>query len=115
MEHIPKIFIAFGSKFFTVLGDWAWVFIIVVALAAVVILNRGTIKDIFSVEKLRFYTKDHREFDSVFSDNIAVKTMIENGEEGFINCAHCKHLKSCKKCSEFDYDIAETVCGDFEL
>ena len=116
MEHIPKIFISFQNKFFSVLGAWAWVFALLAAVAVILlILNRRVIGEILSFDKPRFNTSNHRELDRAFSENKTVKDMLENGEGSLISCAHCKHLESCKKCSETDYDIAETVCGDFEL
>ncbi len=116
MEQIPKIFISFQSKIFSVLGQWSWLFILVIAaVVLLIVVNRNLIKDIVSAEKPRFYISDHHRFDSTFSENDMVKKMIENGEGNFINCAHCKHLAHCKKSSKTDYDIAETVCGDYTL
>ena len=105
------------SQIFSILADWAWIFIIILTVIAIlIILNRDIIKDIISSQSPRFrISEDCKKFDKTFERNQAVSRMIKNGETGFVNCAHCKHIKSCKKCSETDYDIADTVCGDYEL
>ncbi len=112
MKHIPTVFLSFQN----VLGQWAWVFILIIAAAVVLIIkNRNVIKDVLTAEKPRFHINDSREFEHAFSENDAVQKMMADGESNFVNCAHCKRLSNCKKCSESDYDIAETVCGEFEL
>ena len=116
MEHIPKIFLSFQSKIFSVLGQWSWVFILIVAAAVIlIILNSKTIKEVVAAEKTRFRIDNRREFEHTFSENALIKKMMADGESSFVSCAHCKHLENCKKCSKTDYDIAETVCGDFKL
>ncbi len=114
--HIP-VFLMTKNQIFSILADFAWIFIIILAvIAVVIILNRDVIKDIISSQNPRFrISEDRKKFDKTFENNQSVSQMINNGEAGFVNCAHCKHIKSCKKCSETDYDIADTVCGDYEL
>ena len=111
-----ELFLSHQHKLFSVLGRWAWVFVLLVLIVAVVlIINRKVIWEIFSSQNPRFYINERRTFEKTFSKNREVSRMIENGEENLICCSHCKHLESCSKCSKSDYDLGQTVCGDFEL
>ncbi|MBQ8250242.1 MAG: hypothetical protein IJY93_10260 [Clostridia bacterium] len=105
------------NEIFAILANWAWVFLIILAVVIVaIILNRDVMADIISSPNPRFrISENSKKFDKTFKNNQEVKRMIENGEKNFIKCSYCKHLKHCQKCSETDYDIADTVCGDYEL
>lgn len=113
--HI-RLFLLSKNQIFSALSEWMWLLAVIIGVTVAIILNRDIIKDIISSQNPRFcISKNRKEFDKTFAKNQAVKSMIKNGETGFVNCAYCKHIKNCKKCSETDYDIADTVCGDYEL
>ncbi len=112
-----NLFLMTKNEIFSLLAKWSWLFLIILAvITVVIILNRNIIADIISSSKPRFrISENSKEFEKTFKNNSEVMSMIENGEKNFIKCSYCKHLKTCNKCRENDYDIADTVCGDYEL
>ena len=57
------LFLSYHNKLFTVLGKWAWVFVAIIAVAAVLIfLNRKVIGEILSSQNPRFHISDNRKF-----------------------------------------------------